>query len=176
MKHGADVNTLDRHGHTPLHCAARKAGRQGAAEVVRSLLRSGADETIVNNVAGTSAADDVGVDVEDEHILAEDVERVRELLANAPADRAWRRRGHLVLCRAYSGRVQLIRENTSALADGARKSPSSSKLPRTEASGYPGVAGGRTTNEKATHDWVDLVAMVLGVQEEGVFRTIVGFL
>lgn len=29
------------------------------------------------------------------------VGRMRKLLVNAPADRAWRRRGYLVLCRAY---------------------------------------------------------------------------
>lgn len=45
--------------------------------------------------------------IEEQDSLAEDVERVRKLLSNAPADRAWRPRGSLVLCRAYypGGRV-----------------------------------------------------------------------
>lgn len=31
---------------------------------------------------------------------------VGKLLANAPADKAWRRRGYLVLCRAHPDRLQ----------------------------------------------------------------------
>lgn len=49
LKHGAEVNAQEGGGQTPLHFAAREGGTQGAAVVVDSLLRSGADETIANN-------------------------------------------------------------------------------------------------------------------------------
>lgn len=47
---------------------------------------------------------------EEEDRLAEDVERVHELLVNAPAVRAWRRRGYPVLCRAHPDRVHQKQE------------------------------------------------------------------
>ena len=105
LKHGATVNPQDDNLVTPLTAVADMAGSQGAAEVVDALLRAGADETIAD-MFGNKAADMIGKDVEEADRLAEDVERVRELLANAPADRAWRRRGYLVLCRAHPDRVQ----------------------------------------------------------------------
>lgn len=39
-----------------------------------------------------------------------DVARVKRLLANAPADRSWRRRGYLTMCRAFRNRLQLRQE------------------------------------------------------------------
>ena len=160
LRRGVDVNAQDENGETPLHDAAREGGTQGAADVVNSLLRSGADETILNE-EGKAAADVIGVPqqvllFQDEAILADEVDRVRELLANAPADRAWRRRGYLVLCRAHSDRVKLAKENGSG-----------SKLGRT-----------KTTSEAVggSRDGAGVVAMVLGLQEEGIFRTIVGYL
>ncbi len=57
--------------------------------MVDVLLRPGADETIVDTF-GETAADVVAVQVEEGDRLADDVERARRLLANAPADRAWR--------------------------------------------------------------------------------------
>ena len=70
-----------------------------------SLLRAGADETVVDD-RGFKAADSIGQFVDEGGRLAEDVQRVRELLANAPIDRSCRRRGYLVLCRAHPNRVQ----------------------------------------------------------------------
>lgn len=107
LKHGATANTQGDSLNTPLMMAAAFAGRQGgAAGLVECLLRAGADETIVNN-DGNRAVEELGNEVEEEaDRLAEDVERVRELLAIAPADRSWRHRGYLVLCRARPHRVQ----------------------------------------------------------------------
>ncbi len=39
--------------------------------------------------------------------VPEHEQRVRNLLARAPADRAWRRRGLMVLCRAHPDRLRL---------------------------------------------------------------------
>ncbi|CAN0539062.1 unnamed protein product, partial [Ectocarpus sp. 8 AP-2014] len=48
----------------------------------------------------------VGHGVQDAQRATREQQRVQQLLANAPADRAWRRRGLLVLCRAHPGRAQ----------------------------------------------------------------------
>lgn len=88
--------------------AAAKARTQGAAEVVDSLLRAGAEEAIVNN-SGGNVSDLIGMNVEEEEEegrLAEDILRVHDLLASAPADKTWRRRGYLALCRAHPNRAQ----------------------------------------------------------------------
>lgn len=46
-------------------------------------------------------------------------QRVRTLLAAAPSDRAWRRRGYLVICRAHQSRVRESRA-TSDIRDADR--------------------------------------------------------
>lgn len=176
LKHGADVNAKDDHGETPLYWAAGIAGAEGSAEVVDVLLRSGADETVLND-EGESPADVVGTDFLRENTLGdEDLDRVCELLANAPTDRAWRRRGYLVMCRAYPDRMQQIQRSSSAPAGVARRTRSGAKLGRTEASAFTGTAGSSTAATKPSVGWVDVVATVLGMQEEGIFRAIIGFL
>lgn len=105
LKHGADINAQNVREETALHWAAKTAGRQGIAEVVDSLLRSGADEAILNDDDETAAEVELLMSeeegYEEEERLAEDVERV----LNAPADKAWRRRGYMVLCRAHQDRL-----------------------------------------------------------------------
>ena len=139
VNHGADVNAKNLGFKTPLHYASAKAGKpyRRPAEVVDILLRSGADETMVDD-RGHRAVDLIGNDVEEEDSLAGDADRVEGLLRNAPWDRAWRRRGYLVLCRAHPDRVQRLRQMTG----------------RAHAA----------------------MSKVLGLQEEGVFRAIVGYL
>ncbi|CAM9437350.1 unnamed protein product [Ectocarpus sp. 6 AP-2014] len=130
---GAEVNAQTVSGETALHRAAAKVGRRrGSVQVVSLLLRWGADETIVCK-QGKTAADRIGTRRFPWTEPGDD-ERVRSLLARAPADRAWRRRGLLVLCHAYPDRLQL---------------------------------GG---------DLAGLVDRVLGLEEVGVFRTIVLYL
>lgn len=67
--------------------------------VVNLLLRTGADETVVDDqgVAPIGRVGRLG--------LSRNADRVRRLLANAAADRAWRRRGYLAMCRAHSDRL-----------------------------------------------------------------------
>lgn len=86
LKHGASVSKKDAIGATPLHRSVVCAGRHGTAEVVDLLLRRGADEKAVVTTNALKAVDLVGCGVEDEETLADDVERARKLLANAPAD------------------------------------------------------------------------------------------
>ncbi len=175
LDHGANVNIQDDDLRTSLTRAAVKAGTQGAAEVVDILLRSGADETVLTS-NGETAADVAGNDVEEDNRLAEDIERVRKLLANAPADRAWRRRGYLVLCRAHPDRAQQAPENSGAPAGKSRMTRSDTKLARTEAFGCRETGGGSAVDGLVGGEWAIVVARVLALREEGIFRTIVGYL
>lgn len=114
LKHGADVNPQSLNLRTPLHFAAFKGGGEGSAAVVDVLLRAGADEAIADNEGKTPSCA-IGWWTARQHDRpTEDIELVRELLANAPADRAWRRQGYLVLCRAHPRRVQRGQESRAA--------------------------------------------------------------
>ena len=96
---------------------------------------------------------------------------MRELLANAPADRAWRRRGYLILCRAHPDRVQQSQViSDTRHADAARRPRRRAKQARER-----GGAGDGGVDESAGGDWAVVVARALQLQEEGIFRTIVGF-
>ncbi len=174
LRHGAHVNAQDDDLRTPLNSAAAEAGTKGAAEVVNHLLRSGADETILD-VEGKTAAEIVAIAVEEERRLAEDVERVRKLLANASVDRAWRRRGYLVMCRAHPERVQHFQANSSAHAGIARRTRHDTELQRSGASSCSDGVGA-ILDEAVAGKWACAVTRVLGLQEEGIFRTIVEYL
>ena len=139
--------------------------------MVNLLLRAGADETLLDG-AGNSAADMVewGQDNDDDEWVEDEADGVRQLLANAPADRAWRRRGYLVMCRAYPDRMQLVPEGSSGNASVARRTRARAKLTTTETSS----GSGGTADDRGGGDWTDVVARVVGLQEEGTFRVIVG--
>ena len=185
--HGTDINARDLRQSTPLHVAAAMAGDQGTANMVDFLLRSGADETIVDE-DGKAAVDVVrqrhqfeedcyyedGREVEAEHL-----ELVRDLLANAPADRAdraLRLRVYLVLCRAHPDRMQQAHQSRSELIAGPRGTRRDTVAQGTERGRGCGATGGRTVKNRTGVDWEDVVARVVGLQEEGIFRAIVGYL
>ncbi len=73
--------------------------------------------------------------------LVEDAERVRRLLANAPADTAWHRREYLVLCQAHPDTLQLGKESTSGHGGVASGSPGGTEVATTEAGSLNKVAG-----------------------------------
>lgn len=77
-----------------LHCACM----QGHADCVSELLRGGADEN-VEDEDGNTPAQVIGT-MSESLERAEDVALIHEMLRRAPADRAWRRRGWLVLLRS----------------------------------------------------------------------------
>jgi len=204
LKHGADVNARESNGDTPLHNAAGRGGNRSAT-MVDLLLRSGADETIVDE-DGKAAVDVVtklpgdGYDYFGEYdyyfgepkedwwddyddSLLEDIERVRRLLENAPADRADRARLRifLMLCRAHPDRMQQVRQRSSAHVRVARGTRGAANLSRVEGRRGDGAAGGGTAEGRpgldwTGVDWVDVVARVVGLPEEEIFRAIVGYL
>lgn len=94
---GADLSARTTlKGKSPLHIAAGHAQTRAVQELV---LRWGADETQLDG-RGRSASDIVGVlkNVFDRGAgHAEEVERIKVMLANAPADRRWNRRRDVVM-------------------------------------------------------------------------------
>ena len=175
LKHGAEVNAKTDRGDSPLHFAACNAGRGGAARKVDVLLRWGADEMLANE-DGETPADIIGEGFDGWNSLPEDVEGVRQLLANAPADRAWRRRGYLAMCRAHPDRMQLADINQPAAGMTPRKR-SRIKLMAAASSWSGGGSGhGATDERRPCGSWAAVVTRVLGLEEAGLFRAIVGYL
>ncbi|CAN0490269.1 unnamed protein product, partial [Scytosiphon promiscuus] len=130
LRHGAPVRAIPvkalleggtgRRNDAPLHEAARAGGKKGAAKTVDLLLRWGADESELD-IHGKTVAENIGLyfdmyinssiflsyPLSTAEVAAGDADkdRMRELLANAPVDRVWRRRGLLLLCLARSRRL-----------------------------------------------------------------------
>lgn len=169
LEHGASIGKQNTPGDTPLHLATRRAGTR-SADVVDLFLRWGADENAVAD-DGNTPADLIGsLVLEGDDNVAENIERVRKLLVDAPADRAWRRRGFLVLCRAHypSGRVQLEHKSTHTHAGVVKKMCSIAQP------------------TKAEENWAGVVRMLmmvgadpislLGDGADLIFEAIVGYL
>ncbi|CAN0449634.1 unnamed protein product, partial [Ectocarpus fasciculatus] len=91
LQRGGNANARDDDGQRPLHLVCKCPDARSVA-LADLLLRWGADETATDN-DGNTPADLVKSG-------AEPNERLQRLLANAPADRAWRRRGMVVVLRA----------------------------------------------------------------------------
>ncbi|CAM9513190.1 unnamed protein product [Sphacelaria rigidula] len=99
LRRGARVDAEGVSNNRPLAMACQWL----AAGAAGLLLRWGADETCTDS-AGRSASDVVGtaLSLSEQQDRREEVESLRRMLARAPMDRAWRRRGMLVLCRALA--------------------------------------------------------------------------
>eukprot|EP00752_Nemacystus_decipiens_P018743 g16804.t1 len=106
LRKGADPGAVDANGQTPLHLLCRAAMRRHprcppeelTATIADLLLRAGADENVTDNDGRTP-----------DQLLVPGgaTERLQEVLANAPADRAWRRRGMLVMWRAFPDKIKV---------------------------------------------------------------------
>eukprot|EP00752_Nemacystus_decipiens_P011337 g10074.t1 len=174
LRHGAEVSPQTVAGNSPLHWVTEYAGMPGSAENVAVLLRWGADETM-RNATGFTPGDLVGHNVDESDVVAEEVERVKALLLQAPAERAWRRRGLLVLCRAHLDRVRpwgQLRKGPSEEA--VRTAPPKTRSRAKRAAAEAGRADQQGGGEGG--DWRSAAGWVLGLEEEGLFRTIVGYL
>lgn len=154
LDNGAAVNAANNIGQVPLHVAVQKTGINGIVACVDILLRRGADETAVDTFGNTAAAmvGMVGFALAKQDGVQEEIKWVRQLLANAPKDRAWRRRGMWALYHAYPDRARLVTDTG------------------TEAVGVPSgdALGGLPLAWTA--------AKLLGLQNYDVFRSIVEYL
>lgn len=96
LEAGAAVGARAIDGNTPLHIACTLL----KSSAVKLLLDYGADENALN-VAQQTPGDVVASNLsDDDRDNATLVEKVKEILLGAPAARAWRRRGWLVMARA----------------------------------------------------------------------------
>lgn len=123
---GADLEMRNNDGATALH----RACSFSQSSTVQLLLRWGADETSTT-ADNVTAYDLVGSSVEEELLSPEGVVSkvqldavIRSMLVNAPADRTWRRRGWIVLCRArwlarIAEKARRVRQPSLGLSVGA---------------------------------------------------------
>ncbi|CAM9409564.1 unnamed protein product [Ectocarpus sp. 12 AP-2014] len=187
---GAITNAPDNTGKTPLHVACLSRGGDLAA-VVDLLLRWGADETAVDN-EGRTPAERLNDVPGDRSCSQEDFDRAQLLLARAPADRAWRRRGWLVMLRARASTARIANcdssGDTRVESSGAAASVigEGRKVARRE--GAASVARGGREQAGSGVDDVEpdspagrravrgAVGWLVGMQPEGVFRSVLSFL
>lgn len=194
LNHGASVNTRNNNQETPLRRAV-SCERECAVGMVDLLLRKGADETIVDHlgltpmdvVEGKILACEALVDDSDDfhfrHRL-DHVSAVRDILTSAPADRAWRRRGFLVLCRAQPDKM-VLKHDRSRVPCGrvpTTRSRVQRAKPQTRGAGSGvgcgggGGAGGNSHDACIGDKWPHVVTKVLKLEEEFLFRMIVEYL
>lgn len=177
MRHGAAVDVVDGEGNSLLHLAAvaegsrwcmSSWGQEEPPSSVDVLLRAGADETATNDNDHTPH-DRVRLELADSNSHSHEPQSVLRLLERAPNDRAWRRRALWALCRAHPERVHVELEANGPEVreiDGGDAAVSEDVR---EESGDP-------MDVEGAGDLSRVLARVLGLHEEGIFRTIVGFL
>lgn len=190
LRHKADVNAQDNSLRTPLMMACRWLQQEAA----RILLRWGADETTADS-EGCSADQLIGngISPSEQEARAGEMESMRGLLKRAPADRAWRRRGLLVLCRAIPSKDQPGISSVPQ-SDGSKEPKDNrididcsvdkvhGELPEKSVNdqdrdGYDWTTGDTEgcEGERCGSLW-NIEARVVGLEQEGLFRDIVSFL
>ncbi|CAM9607837.1 unnamed protein product [Ectocarpus sp. 8 AP-2014] len=188
LQAGADVASIDNSGCSPLHLAASDRHHDLNSSVVPRtvdlLLRWDADENAVDS-SGETPAIQWGKNAEYFGVSSANTESVSQLFERAPRDKAWRRRGWLVLCRAFPNRVQLKSERGRTYGAVVRRvrarsvgSDACSGSGNAPFLGKANVhaAGALTLEGRAALGGLSaLVAKVVGLHEEGVFRAIMQF-
>lgn len=168
---GANTDIKDKDGNTPLHLACKMS----LEPAVRSLLRCDANEMMANQHG--LVAKDMVCDPNKEAIL--------EMLALAPADRAWRRRRWLVSRRSSALKKRLESANHCPAAEeseaGEQPKQDDPITKKTrgddageESGGNSGVGGVELDQER--YDFDHLVGWVVDIAPEGIFELVVGFL
>ncbi|CAN0531001.1 unnamed protein product [Ectocarpus sp. 12 AP-2014] len=189
LEGGANVNARDVFDQTPLHVACARSSVNG----VEFLLSWGADEKLTD-VDGETPADAIGnVDTEEEtppdvtdapednrgkdEEIEVDNQRIRQMLARAPADRSWRRRRWLVLSRSCPTKVQISNTNSSSNISSSSSSSSSDGLSAEVVSVSCNDLGGddKEPEDQRTVNWRDLVVRLVGLETDVLFRLVVGF-
>ncbi|CAM9249933.1 unnamed protein product [Ectocarpus sp. 4 AP-2014] len=169
LEGGANVHERTEGDNRPLHVACTHSSVSG----VELLLRWGADEKLTNK-SGKTPAEVIGAwqqyGLDDEEREAEN-QRIGRMLARAPADRSWRRRGWLVLSRSCPTRVPIANGSSSSSSS---SNGSSAKMARV--SGEVSSRDDERTEDDMMVDLRDLVGRLVGLEVDGLFRLVVGFL
>ncbi|CAN0157248.1 unnamed protein product [Ectocarpus sp. 4 AP-2014] len=193
LRHASDVGAHDVDDETALHRLCLKAMVvPNAPEIVDLLLRWGACEKIT-----CYDLIPLGVLYVYNSVDTNNLKCVRDLLHNAPADRAWHRRGFLVLCPAFPDRMHQNVGNNTPTAHAAvaceeslgifpRRRPRLETPPKSGAGGNSsaaGVKGGQggicelgSGSPRPGGLNCDLAAWLTSTGEEAIFRRIVMFL
>ncbi|CAM9342649.1 unnamed protein product [Scytosiphon promiscuus] len=190
LRMGAEVLAKSDLDTTPLHVACHK----GEADAANLLLRWGADETAVSSLGKTPSSwiPDIAKAAEEDRPR---LERLSKLLANAPQDRNWRRRGFIVMCRAYPDKLRREGKSQQTAVEaigGWPARPASTRRARrgrvkielgsqelqgsrggTESSSKCGERRAARTGDGGGFDV--LVAWLVVLRDEDVFRKIIGF-
>ncbi|CAM9418303.1 unnamed protein product [Ectocarpus sp. 4 AP-2014] len=186
LRSGADIASADNNGSSALHLAAGHDqcdfGDSAMPTTMNLLLRWGADKNAVDSAGGTPVT--VWRRNGYMHRLsAASMMSVLNMFKRLPRDKAWRRRGWLVLCRAFPNRVRLKADNAGT-CPGAGRSLRAPRVGAGSGSGSSsappvGKAGGGQVGtlprEKIAGGLSALVAKVVGLHEDVVFRTIMEF-
>ncbi|CAM9206215.1 unnamed protein product [Ectocarpus sp. 12 AP-2014] len=184
LRSGADIRARDKNGRSPLHLAVREGYYvTDVRSPVDLLLRWGADETAKDDgdqddddddddgpSVGNSPAELWEYRVKVTCSTYADAAPVQKLLDGARKDRTWRRRGWLVMCRAFPDKVRLRADSGGSNAKPGRDV----RVRGDSAAGSDGVLA-VTKHGRAAGGLNDVVARSLGF-EGGVFRNIVTFL
>ncbi|CAM9200833.1 unnamed protein product [Hapterophycus canaliculatus] len=170
LEAGANVNAISGNDSTPLLFACN----QSNAASVEVLLHWGADETLGEPWSNVEPweEDDTNPDSDaksDDEQRRNDNKLIRRMLERAPADRSWRRRGWLILCRSCPGNLKLTHDSSAS-----NTGKSAKKMPK--ASGDVSVESADVTEINQGADIGHLVREVVGLESEGVFRVVVSFL
>lgn len=179
LRNGANIESRREDGATPLIAAA---WNRHPTVVIDLLLKWGANEMAVDE-DGKTALDIIETYGDREGLAI-------SLLRNAPEDRAWRTRGFLVMFRAFPERLRLRKKTPEAVEEmtlgelfhscAERCHDDKDNIRRDSRNGLTvssisaGVCPMGTGN--ATVCWVGVLARVLEIKEEGLFRRIVTFL
>lgn len=188
LQRGASMTTRDGSGWAPLHVACSRPG-EGLQAVVDLLLRWGADESELDKLICTPA-EVLEIQCFRALVLREnftcsqdEIERVSRLLARAPADRAWRRRGWVVMLRSRADKARTAIScdgggeesgHGCIASDDYQRHAERCKAPKVQQPGGVAVVGSRADGERDA--WSEMATSLTKLKEDGVFRAIVSFL
>lgn len=179
LRNGANIESRREDDATPLIAAS---WNRHSTVMIDLLLKWGADETAVDK-DGKTALDIIEAYGDREGLAI-------RLLRNAPKDRAWRSRGFLIMCRVFPERLRIGKKSSEAVKemtlgkllysyaerchDDNENVRRDSRKDLTVSSVSSRVCPMGKRN--ATVCWIGVMARVLGIKEEGLFRHIVIFL
>ncbi|CAM9562565.1 unnamed protein product [Ectocarpus sp. 12 AP-2014] len=157
LEGGLNANGRDKLDETPLHIACMIP----SVAAVELLLLWGADEKLTDDDGDTPADVKAAPEENDnnEEEIEADNQRIRQMLARAPAERSWRRRGWLVLSRSCPTRVQIANGSSSGSLVGSSKG-CCAKVARV--SGEGSGEHDEEAEDQMMVDWRDLVGRIVG--------------